>query len=82
MKFRLGQIVVPNFTGISRYMYELDEDGPSQIKYDQLDNTLNTNDIGVIIDTYHETDSSFTWIKLLTSTGRVGYVPPIWIKIV
>jgi hypothetical protein len=76
--FSPGQIVISDFTGPSRCMSILGNEGPEKSKQ-EFDNLLNIKDISVIVDTYDD-GAGFTWVKLLTSMGHVGYVPSIWVK--
>jgi hypothetical protein len=79
MTFSLGEIVVSDFSGMSRQMYTMGNQGPQKSKQEN-DNLLNIKDVGIVVDIYNEGAMGFTWIKLLTSTGSIGYIPSIWVK--
>lgn len=79
MTFSLGEIVVSDFSGMSRQMYTMGNQGPQKSKQEN-DNLLNIKDVGIVVDVYNEGAGGFTWIKLLTSTGSIGYIPSIWVK--
>ena len=74
-----GQIVISDFTGPSRQMFNLGNQGPEKSKQ-EFDNLLNIKDVSIVVDTYEEGAGRFTWVKLLTSMGHLGYVPSIWVK--
>ena len=76
--FYLGQIVVSDFSGKERQMFDMGPDGPE--RNHEIDNLLNIKDSSMVIDVCDEGNKGCVWIKLLTSSGNIGYVPSIWIK--
>ena len=72
--FCTGQIVTSDFSGPRRSMYNIIEKDLVQASYE-----LHHNDIGIILDRYDE-NSNCVWVKILTSTGLIGYIPSIWIR--
>ena len=77
-RFRLGQIVVSDFSGPKRHVYDT-ENFSSSLPERSKDVFINKDEICVVLESQGES-KNFLWLKLLTSSGTIGYVPSIWVR--
>jgi len=78
--FHLGQIVISDFSGPRRSMYDVNEYTSTLLPTSTDNLFIYNNEIGIVLD-LHEESKKFIWLKLLTSSGAVGYIPSIWVNL-
>ena len=73
--FNQGQIVVSDFSGLERQMYQIRND---DIK--KMNDLIKSGETAIILEISYDDDRKNCWLKILTRMGIIGYVPSIWMK--